>query len=211
MDQTWHPSDTYPGITQERLLVVGDLIRTVREEAADDHHPEKFETNWTLGVSGYERTCGQLSWAQQSYPWLEVPCGAAGGPVHFVFKIGGHPMRFYRGDPGEIPTRYQQLSFPELVEIQKARAVDSGLPEGVGLRMSVDLDADGRPTNIYLVEMDERTGEPLNIYLIPFMAKTTNIVEFTPLVAPVEIPPVSAEPIDSEQEGNKNKTGSNDE
>ena len=208
---TWLPPSDYPGITQERLLVVGDIIRVAREGAADDHHPEKWETNWSLGVSGYERTCGALTWAAQEYPWLAVVSGAQGGPVHFVMAIGGHPIRFYRGEPDEIPARYQQASFPKLVELQRAFSLDNGLPQGRCLRISIDLDADGKPSGIYLVEMDEQTAQPTNIYLIPSVASTTMLVDFAPPVQPVEIPPVSAEPAESENKAQKDKTGSDDE
>src|SRR5436190_19409456 len=98
MPSTWTPWDTYPGLTQDRLITVGDMIRTAREETADDHRPDKFETNWSLGVRGFERTCGALTWAQQEHSWLSVVSGAGGGPVHYVITIGGHPVRFFKGE-----------------------------------------------------------------------------------------------------------------
>ena len=47
--QTW-PFTDYPGITPDRLLTAGALIRDARNEAVDDHRPDKWETNWSLGV-----------------------------------------------------------------------------------------------------------------------------------------------------------------
>src|SRR5438105_12461734 len=111
MTEAWMPSDHYPGITTDRILLVGNIIRKARDGAALDHHPEKFETNWSLGVRGFERTCGALAWESQNLPWLTIPSGSGGGPVHFVMCIGGHPVRFYHGEPDDVPSRYQQISF----------------------------------------------------------------------------------------------------
>ena len=47
---TWLPEADYPGITQDRLLIVGAIVRDTRSEALDDHRPDKWETNWSLGV-----------------------------------------------------------------------------------------------------------------------------------------------------------------
>jgi hypothetical protein len=213
MTDEWIPWERYPGLTLDKLLVTADIVRQARTGAAEDHHPEKFETNWSLGVSGYERTCGQLTWSQQEYPWLCVTSGAGGGPVHFVMTVAGHAMRFYRGEPDEIPTRYKTLSFPELIELQKAHVLNSSLAENRGLRLAVDLDrSSGMPTDIYLVEMDEPTGNPINVFLIPARAHSTTVIEFTPQGPPaVELPPVSAEAIEGEAEEKKDKTGSDDD
>lgn len=212
MNHAWLPSNEYPGITPERLLIVGDIIRVARGEAADDHRPEKFETNWSLGVRGYERTCGALTWAAQSYPWLTIVSGAGGGPVHFVMTIGGHPVRFYRGGPDDVPERYQQTSLFELLEQQKAQEIDSTVPVGRCLRLAIENHADGRPSNIYLVDMSEDSGAVTNICLIPSVATTTTVTEFAPTVPPAVIPPVSAEALEEQDENQQdNKTGSDDE
>jgi len=213
MTQTWLPWNDYPGLTRERLLIVGDIIRDARGEAADDHRPDKYETNWSLGVRGYERTCGAISWSVQEHPWLSVVSGAGGGPVHFVMTIGGHPVRFYRGEPDEIPARYQQPSLPEVVELQRALAIDSNLPEGRCLRIAIDNDATGRPSAIYLVEIDEELATPTNVYLIPELEQSGTVAEFARPIPPAEIPPVTAEAIEDAGQvtTDHKKTGSRDE
>ena len=129
--------------TMVKFPIVSFLSRpSVR---ADDHHPEKFETNWSLGVSGYERTCGTLTWATQTYEWLNVVAGTGGGPVHFVMSVGGHAIRFFRGSPDDVPERYRQTSFPEFLELQRALELDGTLPVGRSLRIAIENDAEGRP------------------------------------------------------------------
>lgn len=139
------------------------------------------------------------------HPWLQVITGASGGPVHFVMSVGGHPIRFYSGEPDDIPDRYRQLSLPELVEQQRTLALDDDIPVGRILRISIITDTHFRPSTITLVEMDEQTGETINFYIIPPLAATTTVTEFVPPVKPVDIPPVSAEPIDAEEQQEKKK------
>jgi hypothetical protein len=196
----------------ERLLIVADIMRDARDGAADDHRPDKGETNWSLGVRAYERTCAALTVAAfTKYPWLFIVSGAGGGPVHFVMTIGGHPVRFYRGEPDDIPARYQQPSLIEMLEQEKALALDANLPEDRYLRIAIENDVDGRPLNLYLVEMSG-VHDP-RIFLIPVLAKSTTVTEFIPQVPPAKIPPVTAEPAENEDEQQKkaDKTGSDDE
>lgn len=210
---SWTPWSDYPGLTLDRLLCVADLIRAARDGTADDHRPEKYEGNWSLGVRGYERTCGTLAWATQIYEWLNIVAGSGGGPVHFVMSIGGHAVRFYHGSPDNVPERYRQASFPELLEQQRALELDGELPEGRSLRIAIENDEDGRPESIYLVEISEDTGITTNTYPIPLPNRGTVAPFDTTNEPPASIPPVSAEPVDDQDEDSRKdqKTGSDDE
>ena len=197
---SWQPSKQYPGLTLDRLVCVGDLIRTARDGAADDHRPEMYESNWSLGVRCYERTCGTLSWATQEHEWLNIVTGTGGGPVHFVMSIGGHAVRFYRGSPENIPERYRQPSFPELLEQQHALELDGGLPLCRSLRIAIENDEDGRPESIYLVEISDDTGIATNTFLIPLPSHVAVAPFGAANEPPVNIPAVSAEPVDDQQD-----------
>ena len=148
------------------FLCIGEVIRTARDGAADDHRPEMHESNWSLGVRSYERTCGTLVWAAVQYDWLTVVTGNGGGPVHFVMTMGGHAVRFYRGSPESVPERYRQRSFPELIQQQQALELDDNLPLGRSLRIAIENDEDGHPESIYLVEISD-AGDATNIFLHP--------------------------------------------
>ena len=211
---SWQSWNVYPGLTPDRLSAIADIIRSAREGAADDHRPEVGEGNWSLGVRCYERTCAALAWATQTLAWLHVVTGSGGGPVHFVMSVGGHAVRFYRGSPEDVPERYRQASFPELVEQQLALELDGHLPLGRSLRIAIENDENGRPESISLVEISNDTGDATNAYLIPPPSQVT----VTPFGAasepPANIPPVSAEPVDDQQgEGSTGgtRTGSYDE
>ena len=205
--QVW-PFTDYHGITPDRLLVVGAQIRDVRNEAVDDHRPAKWETNWSLGVRQYERTCGALTWASNKFPWLTVVSGGLGA-VQYVFAIGGHPIRFCRGDEEEIAARYQQPCFPELVQQQTF----FGSPQGRWLRIAIENGPECRPAVIRLMEIDA-DGVPVRSHVIPEVAVTTTITPFTPpFEPPVQIPPVVAEATEDAEQQNQeeDKTGSDEE
>ena len=208
---SWKPWTNYSGFTLDRLVSVAALIRAARDGAADDHHPEKFETNWSLGVRGYERTCGALTLATQTYEWLNVVAGTGGGPVHFVMSVGGHAIRFFRGSPDDVPERYRQTSFPEFLELQRALELDGTLPVGRSLRIAIENDTEGRPESISLIEISEDTGSMTNSYLIPAANTGTVTIFNPPNEPPASIPPVLAEPIEDEDNQEGNKTGSSDE
>lgn len=210
----WKPWDDYPNLTVDRLRCVGDLIREAREGAANDHRPEMNETNWSLGVRAYERTCGAVRWATAMYPWLSVVAGLKGGPVHFVMSIGGNPVRFYRGSPDHVPERYREASFPELLEQMRALEHDGALPQGRSLRIVIENNKDGRPESISLVEISDDTGIATNAFVIPPTSQSVVAPFAAANEPPVYIGPVSAEPVDQQQGlagiADK-KTGSDDE
>ena len=204
---TWTFTD-YPGITPDRLLVVGARIRDVRNEAVDDHRSAKGETNWSLGVRQYERTCSALSWASIEFPWLTVVSGGLGA-VQYVFAIGGHPIRFCRGDEEEITARYREPCFPEMIQQQTF----FGSSQGRWLRIVIENGPECRPAVIRLMEIDA-DGVPVHFYVIPEVTVTTTITPFTPpSEPPVQIPPVVAEATDDAEQQNQDedKTGSDDE
>jgi len=204
---------SYPGITVERLLIVADIVRVARDEAVDDHRPDKGEDPWALGVAQFVRQNFAVVAAQIEHPWLTVVHGQGGGPVAFVFAIAGHAIRACRGDDAEVPYRYQQPTLFEQDQQQMLIAIDPNIPTGVCLRLAVENDPMGRPLYVYLHEINETTGEPVRSYLIPKLEATTNVTPFTPPVEPpANLPPVSAEPSEAEQEKDEpKKTGSDDE
>ena len=211
---SWQPWNQYPGLTLERLVCVADLIRNARDGVADGHHPEMGEGNWSLGVRGYERTCWAITWATETHEWLNVVTGSEGGPVHFVMSIGGHAVRFYHGSPDSVPGRYRQPSFPELAEQQLALELDGELPTGRALRIAIENDEDGRPESICLVEIRSDTGNATNSFLIPLPTQSTVTPFGAATTPPANIPPVSAEPVDDQQDeggAGATKTGSDDE
>jgi hypothetical protein len=214
-DDIWLPWADYAGLTQERLLIIGDLIRVAREEALGEHRPEKGETNWSLGVRQFERMNYTITWATQQYPWLYVVHGAGGGPVQYVFTIGGHAVRVCRGDADEVANRYQEPCIPELQHQQLLLLLDQPAPLNRFLRIAVENDQSGAPAHIYLDEMDTETGQPIRHYMIPAIAENTTVAEFSQQIPPVEIPPVAAEPIEDEEQDEqvepKKKTGSDDQ
>jgi hypothetical protein len=114
----FHPSERYPDLTSDRLSIVANILARERDDAASDHHPERGETEFSLGVSAWERTKSAIIAASQNYSWLRIADGETPGPSPFTFQIGVYPIRFYHGTSDEMPTRYLTTTI-ELIEVDK--------------------------------------------------------------------------------------------
>lgn len=86
-----------PGLSSERLQIIAGLLAEVRQEVVATHEPDKGDTSWVLGCRAYGRTCSAIKLAAQRYDWLEV----IDETLHFVFTVGGVPIRFAHGDHDE--------------------------------------------------------------------------------------------------------------
>src|SRR5688572_17755485 len=102
----FHPSQLYPDLTADHLSIVANILAKERDDAASDHHPERGETEFTLGVGAWERTKSAIIAASQKYTWLRIADGETPGPSPFTFQIGVNPIRFYHGTADDTPTRY---------------------------------------------------------------------------------------------------------
>ena len=92
------PYETVAAFTPDRLRTLAGILVSIRHDALTDHHdPGKGDSNWGLGCRVYERTCFAIERAAEKYSWLTV----LDHPLHFVFAVGGVPLRFGRGDPDE--------------------------------------------------------------------------------------------------------------
>ena len=208
MANTWNPSESYPGVTVERLVTLAGIVRAAREAAALNHAPTSGETNWSLGVRAFERTNHAIAVAAIEHPWLNIVQGAEGGPVQFVFTIAGHAVRVCRGDADEVPSRYRQQCLPEVEQYEKLQ-LEGGTDVHAGkcLRLVVENDAHGSPHRIFLAEVDESTGIVVNNFLIQSVVVPANVTAFiVPTAEPVNLPQVHAEAIEDDHEA----TGSHD-
>jgi len=166
-----HPSQRYPDLTPERLAIVGNILAKERDDAAADHHPERGETEFSLGVSAWERTKAAIIAASQLYTWLSIADGETPGPSQFTFQIGVYAIRFYHGTPEETPTRYLLQSDAEQLQIP----IENALPAEHILRFAIETNAIHRTTNIELIEVDAY-GEVVWRHAVPFSANA----EITP-------------------------------
>lgn len=198
--EPWHK---YPDLTRDHLSVIATIIRDVRHGCVLLHEPKEGDGPWSLGCRAYERICAALRKAAITNNWLRtLPEKSSLG---FSFTIGSVPFRFYRGDPDEPPFNYQFKSYGEIHHLQLCLALDRGFHEIDGvLRLAVETDGSGEVSAVTLVEMDDG-GNPRDSHQIPFDEGDGNVVSFeTP---PVDLPPVIAEPLKKEEEGEKRKKG----
>jgi len=171
------PWNIHPGLTVERLQTVGNVIRSARHSAVTSYEPEKGDDPWSLGCVAYARTRSAISKATEKYEWLKVV--EAG--LHFVFSVGGVPLRFYHGDSESPPDRSLRRNFPEIKAQQLAlEFIKVPLTSGI-FRIAVETDERGEATSLTLVLVDA-VGEPQDSWPIPATAEILPLYEPKPSV-----------------------------
>ncbi|MGA3262873.1 MAG: hypothetical protein ABSC47_02380 [Terracidiphilus sp.] len=192
------PWRKYPDLTQPRLTILANEIRRVRSECVALHEPEHGDGDWSLGCRVYQRTFFAIRELSKTLDWLSINQELKA--LQFSFSVGSVPLRHYKGDPDDPPSRYLTHSDGETLHIQTCFEFE-GLPTvDTILRLAVDVDSTRQATSVSLVEIDEYK-EVIGQYRIPFTAQISNISLMQ--APPVNLPPVVAEPIKKETDEEK--------
>jgi hypothetical protein len=190
----------YPDLTEARLQILAEEIRSVRHTAILAHEPHRGDGDWGLGCRAYERTCFAIREASKRHSWLRI--NPEQKLLQFSFSVGSIPIRFYKGEPDDPPSHYLGHTYGELRHIQFSLDLGNRPPVDRVLRLAVETGVDREVSAITLVECNE-ASEIENTFSIPFEARINNVMS---MQAPaVDLPPVIAEPL-SDQSPNKKKT-----
>lgn len=166
------PWEAHNELQEDRLIFLANAIKRVRHEALLMHEPSKGDTNWGLGCRVHERTCHSIKEASNDQAWLDV----IDPSLHFVFSIGGVPIRFYRGEAESPNPRHLCRRYPE-IEAQQL-AFEFHLEDRQWLwRMAIETDYDGEVMRIVMVQVSE-SGDIKNLWTIPL---TGNLSIITPI------------------------------
>jgi len=166
------PWEAHIELQEDRLVFLATAIKQVRHAALLVHEPSKGDTNWGLGCRVHERTCFAIKEASDDQTWLDV----IDPSLHFVFSIGGVPIRFYRGDAESPNPRFLSRRYPEIEAQQLAFEFPVEDREWLW-RMAIETDIDGEVMRIVMVQVSE-TGEIKNMWTIPL---TDNVPIITPV------------------------------
>ena len=147
------PWEIHPALSEERLRDIARIVWAARESAARDAKWEEGDGIWDIGCRAYVRTRHALAVASMCRDWLSV---SPSSHRRFVFKIGGVPVRFYRGDPetGVAPERYAAATQVEVASLQQAFALfDTPTPDAY-FRLVVTTDLKGFPVRVSLTQVN---------------------------------------------------------
>lgn len=193
MTQTDRTPDSYhPELTQERLEIVARLIADASLSAVEHHSPEDGETEWSLGTRRYERIGHAIQRTAESgqYEWLQV----FKRHLYFLVRIGGVPIKFFRGDPSEPSKRVLKQHRYELQLRQQAFAF-MGESEDVTFRwrLSYQTNLEGEVFRVTLLMADDndkivRTWE---IQLVEGVISLAKVIPFLPEPVDLGAPPVA--------------------
>lgn len=184
-----HPWESHPSLSAERLQAVAHVIAEVRHNAVDAHEDERGDTSWGLGCRSHERTIYAISRlaGTAGFEWLSI----LEPGLHFVFAIGGVPIRFYRGEADHPPTRSLRRNYPEI----KAAQLSFELP-GLQVveatehlwRLAIETDVDGRVFRIVAVAVSDECV--ISTWDVPLSAPVRVVVDAaTPPREGRELPP----------------------
>jgi hypothetical protein len=192
MTDTLMPWEIHPALTVARLAVVGEILWRVRRQVALRMEPKKGDTMWGAGCNAFERSCFALAQAAAGpyRDWLSIERKDG----HFVVKIGGVPVRFYRSvdDDDLAPARYAEPCESERAALQTAFSlIDTPTPTRV-FRLEVVTDTSGMPQIVALAQVDAERNR-FNVFEIPIKTTTAKPVRRK---APIQLSAakVSAEP-----------------
>ena len=161
------PWELHPALTRRRLIAVAAILWKVRLDAARDAKWDLGDSPWSIGCVAYDRSCHALANAavRPGYrDWLSVkqtPHRA------FLIKIGGIPLRFYRGDPSqEVPIKYAFASPLELFTIQESYDLFRS-PKSAYCRLVVEIDDLCEPISVTFCQVASGGDVAFNCWPIP--------------------------------------------
>ena len=200
----FEPWNDYPSLTVERLTKIGSIMRDARDTTVALHDASAGDTAWSLGCRVYSRTMFRIKRETLNLNWLRVLPESQS--LKFTFTVGMLPIKFYKGEPEDIPSRSLVRSFAELDQLKIAfpnsRAEATHL-----LRIAVGTGIYGQATSIALVEVDD-TGTPIRSFEIP-KGESENIVSLRPM--PINLAPPRIEVIEDDAEDKSRFAASGEE
>src|ERR1700685_1895797 len=126
----------YPDLTQPRLTILASEIHRVRSECVALFDPLEGDGDWSLGTRIFERTWFSFRELSKTTDWLAMNLEFK--PLQFSLCVGSVPLRFYKGDPEDPPSRYLARTPGEIRYIQTCFEF-AGLPTvDTVLRLAVE-------------------------------------------------------------------------
>lgn len=164
------PTEFHPSLTEERLCIVGNIIRQRRHAAVLRHLPREGDDTWVLGCRCYQWIRDRIMVLAEGEhkEWLSVIENGKAG-THFVFRIGLVPIRFYRGDPEDVPAKLVECSPIEEAAMQTAfPGIERTKKEpSVHVRIAYTTDEKHEVDEIKLIVVDEDLNPVSEGWVIP--------------------------------------------
>lgn len=175
------PWQKFPSLTEQRLRAIAEIIRDVRHKAVMTHEPHIGDDEWVLGCRSYKRVCYEIAKSSigRFKDWLsiveedsrkkkrvKIAPAVLNPELHFVFAIGGVPLRFYKGAADEPTGKALNQRHPEIDMFQLALEFVQAPEFDKVLRLAVETDEIGEVERVVLVELD-LDGKPYNPWVIP--------------------------------------------
>ena len=163
--ENWLPErDYHEDLVVPRLIKVGGILRNVWRRVSELHEVDAGDNMWSLSCRAFVRCGYAFSRARKDWPWLSI---IERRKMQWILSIGVIPVRFYHGDPLDVPDRYSSAADIEHVLRQGVLNLDDRIKPGILLRFVTETDSKGIPLSVKLIEYEEASDEVLNTFTIP--------------------------------------------
>ncbi len=177
------PWEIHAAFTLERLTICATILWKVARDVALRMQPDRGDGAWGAGTARFERAVFAMSNAAKNEhsAWLSTELSEG----HFLVKLCGVPVRFYRGDD-ELPTpdRYTKLNDGEVRDLQYALGLDGDTVPRL-LRFEVQCNSKQMPLAVVFLQVEK--GKKYNAFSIPIDEKAV-AQSIARKRAPVDLP-----------------------
>ncbi len=146
------PWDYHPDLTQERLSLITEVIKEVRNSTIDTTEAA-HKVPWGTGCMVYDRTRERLTSLCNELSWLNVFDSQG-----HVFLIGSVPVRIFKGSP-ERPTT-KTLAVKDDESLQLCMAFNEEVESELIWRFAVDTSTSGKALSVHFVGLT-RSGQAM--------------------------------------------------
>lgn len=186
---------SHPELSKTRLTALAEQLAAVWNDCLTDHDPDKGDDGWVIGCRFFRRGCHHIKdlAGSPSFSWLTVMDPS----FHFVFGMGGVPVRFFHGDEERKNPRTGQVYGAELEARNKQLVLFPAFfkNDPMAWRMMVVTDySEGPVLRVVMVRVDP-AGEIHDPWTIPLTPKVVPFASVTVAPKPgVALPPPQVGP-----------------
>ena len=157
------PWDIHPALAEDRLRVCALLLARARRDAVTMASTELGDDAWSIGCRAYAFGRHRLVRLveQRRHNWLTL----LDDSHHFVFMIGGVPVRFFRGSADEPAGRTLRRQVLEAQQMSLALGEEQA--DGLVFRLAIEARADSQVDRIVFLALRGEAGTVECLWPIP--------------------------------------------
>ena len=170
------PWDVHHALTEDRLRICALLLVKARRDAVTMASVELGDDAWSIGCRAYAFGRHRLRRLveQRRHNWLTL----LDDSHHFVFMIGGVPVRFFRGSADEPTNRTLRRQVLEAQQMSLALGEEAA--DGLVFRLAIEARADSQADRIVFLALRGEEGTVECLWPIPLEPSPDTLTRWEP-------------------------------